>query len=366
MAQLGDLGRARALLRSAARGFGPREGVARARCVVAEAEIALASRDLHWPGKALASAWTTLEANGDAVNAAHARNVEVRRLVLIGRLEKAERALAQLDPTLLPPALRATHELAVAGLATRRLQTAAAQDAVARATRAAAAAQIPALIAEVEVAARLLASPAARLRTQGQDQLLRLDEVETLLASGALVIDACRNAVHLSGKSISLARRPVLFTLLRLLGEAWPADQRRATLVARAFRARRADESHRARLRVEMGRLRRLLKDFAAIHATEGGFALAPHRARAVMVLDRPVEEEHPEVLALLADGESWSSSALALALGQSQRSVQRALDALAEGARVQSFGQARARRWMMPPLAGITTTLLLPAPIAD
>ena len=111
MAQLGDLVRAKALLRSAARAFGPKEAVARARCLVAEAEIALASRDLTWPAKALDAARATLEAHGDGVNAAHARYLEIRRLLLIGRLEEAERRLAELDPAPLPPTLRAAHAL---------------------------------------------------------------------------------------------------------------------------------------------------------------------------------------------------------------------------------------------------------------
>ena len=366
MAQLGDLARARTLLRSAARGFGAREALARARCVLAEAEIALVARDLHWPQKALAGAWAVLDAHGDTVNAAHARNLEMRRLLLIGRLDEAERALDTLDPASLPAALRTTHELVVAGLATRRLNTSAAKSALVRAEQAAREAGIPALMAEVESAARVLHAPAARLITRGQERSMRLEEVEALLSSPALVVDACRHGVHLAGATVSLARRPVLFTLARLLAEAWPEDVPRNTLVARAFRARHADESHRARLRVEMGRLRRMLREIADVNATERGFALLPRRGREVVVLARPVEEEHASVLALLADGESWSSSALALALQTSQRSVQRALDGLASAGKVQSFGRARSRRWMTPPLAGITTTLLLPAPLGE
>jgi hypothetical protein len=156
----------------------------------------------------------------------------------------------------------------------------------------------------------------------------------------------------------------VLFALARALGEAWPGDVPRDTLVARAFGAKRADESHRARLRVEVGRLRRLLRTLADVSATQRGFRLAPRRARRVVVLARPVDGEHAAVTALLADGESWSSSALALALGTSQRTVQRALDALAAAGRVQSFGRGRARRWLTPPVPGFTTTLLLPAPL--
>ena len=364
MAQLGDLDRARVLVRRAARAFGPKEAVARARCVVAEAEIAFVSRDLGWPAKALDAARATLEAHGDQVNAAHARHLAVRRLLLIGRLDEAERILSALDPAALPPASKAVHELIIAGIAMRRLQTKTARAALARAEAAARDARIPALKAEVENAARMLDAPAARLISNGRQRPLLLDEVEALQASKALVVDACRHVVRDGGATISLATRPVLFAIARALAEAWPADASRDTLVARAFRAKAADESHRARLRVEVGRLRAMLRTLASVSATERGFALAPRRAREVIVLARPVEEKHAAVLAFLADGEAWSSSALALALGGSQRSVQRALDALALAGKVQSFGRGRARRWMTPPMPGLTTALLLPAPL--
>jgi len=364
MARLGDLVRAKALLRSAARAFGPREAVARARCVVAEAEIALVSRDLGWPAKALDAARATLEAHGDRVNAAHARYLEVRRLLLIGRLDEAERTLAGLDPTPLPPASRAAHELVVAGIAMRRLRTKTARAALARAGHAAHHAGIAALTAEVERASLVLNTPAARLIARGEERPLLLEEVEALLASKALVVDACRHVVRDARTLVSLARRPVLFALARALGEAWPQDVSRGTLVALAFRGKLADESHRARLRVEIGRLRAALRTLAGVSATSQGFVLVPRGAREVVVLARPVEEEHTAVLAFLADGESWSSSALALALGASQRTVQRALDALATADKVQSFGRGRARRWMTPLVAGFTTTLLLPAPL--
>jgi hypothetical protein len=364
MAQLGDLVRAKALLRSAARAFSPREAVARARCVVAEAEIALASRDLSWPVKSLEAARVTLEAHGDRFNAAHARYLQVRRLLLISRLEEAGQTLAQLDPTNLPPALQAVHELVAAGIALRRLQTKVASDALARARLAASQADIPALTAEVESASLVLITPAARLIASGAERTLLLKDVEALQSSQALVVDACRYVVRAGDKAVSLASRPVLFELARALGEAWPADVPRDVLLARAFGAKLADESHRARLRVEIGRLRRMLRTLATVSASKGGFVLTPCRAREVVVLARPVEHEHGAVLAFLMDGESWSSSALALALGTSQRTVQRALDSLAAAGRVQAFGRARARRWMTPPVPGFTTTLLLPAPL--
>ncbi len=364
MAQLGDLVRAKSLLRRAAKAFGSKEAVARARCVVAEAEIALASRDLGWPARALETARTTLEEHGDRANAAHARYLEIRRLLLIGRLDQAERTLAKLEPALLPPPLQAAHQLVIAGIAMRRLRTKTAREALTRAEQAARQAGIPALMAEVENASAILNAPAARLMARGEERLLLLEEVEALFESKAFVVDACRYDVREGSTVISLARRPVLFTLARALGEAWPEDVPRDILIAQAFRAKHADESHRARLRVELGRLRTLLQPFGDVSATQRGFALVPHHARKVVVLARPVEEKYAAVFALLADGESWSTSALAVALGASQRTVQRALESLAAAGKVQSVGRARARRWMTPPMPGFTTTLLLPAPL--
>lgn len=364
MAQLGEFVRAKALVRRAARAFSPNEALARARCVVAEAEIALASRELGWPEKALDAARATLEAHGDSVNAAHARYLAIRRLLLIGRVDEAAHTLAALDAATHPPALRAAHELIVAGIALRRIETKPARAALARAERAARDAGIPALAAEVERAFRVLDTPAARLVARGQTRALRLDEVEAWRASASLVVDACRRVVHDARATVPLARRPVLFALARALGEAWPGDAPREALVARAFRVKHADESHRARLRVEIGRLRALLGELADIRATQRGFVLIPRRAPDVAVLARPHEDAHAAVLALLADGESWSSSALALALGASQRTVQRSLDALAAAGNAQSFGCGRARRWTTPPVPGFATTLLLPAPL--
>ncbi|GLQ98893.1 helix-turn-helix domain-containing protein [Dyella mobilis] len=366
MAQLGDLVRARTLLRSAARAFGAKESLARARCVVAEAEVALVSRDLGWSAKSLDAARTTLEQHGDRVNAAHARYLEARRLLLIGHLDEAEMTLSELNPAAQPPALQASHELVLAGIAMRRLRIKTARAALERATKAALAARIPALAAEVESATQVLLAPAARLLDRGQRREVSLEDVEALQASGKLIVDACRYLVRDAQNTAELVTRPVLFALVRALGEAWPADVPRDELITRAFGTTFIDESHRARLRVEIGRLRRILHSLADIVATKRGFTLAPHCAREVVVLTRPMEDQHAGVLAFLADGEAWASSALALALGTSQRSVQRALDALAEAGKVQSFGHGRSRRWMTPPVPGFATTLLLPAPLPD
>ena len=362
MAQLGEHPRARELLRRAARGFGAHEELARARCVVAEAEVALAMRDLRGSPRTLAAASATLEARADRANALQARLIAVRRLLLLGRLDEAASALARLDARGLPPSLLAVAELAAAEVALRSLRTAPAQAALARAHEAAERARVPALLAEVAEARAALDRPAARRVQAGHEQPLRLDEVEALLASGALVVDACRRGLRAGATWRPLARRPVLFALARALAEAWPGDVDRDALIARAFRTRRPDETHRARLRVEIGRLRALAAPLARIEASARGFALTPRGERAVVVLVPPIDGDQASLLALLADGAAWSTSALALALGASQRTVQRALVELEAAGRVRSIGRARAQRWLSPPLAGFTTILLLPA----
>ncbi len=362
MAQLGDLARARELLRRAARAFGPKEPIARARCIVAESEIALVCRDLGRPLRGLDAARATLSAHGDRTNAAHAAYLDARRLLLIGELDAAERTLDAIDADALPPASRAGRELVAAGIAMRRIRAEPARDALDRAGRAAQEAAIPALIAEVDRATTAFDRPAARAISRQGERLIGLDEVEALLASDAVIVDACRNAVRAGGIAITLAGRPVLLALVRALAEAWPGDVARETLLARAFRARHADQSHRARLRVEIARLRAAIKPLGALIATKRGFRLAPHKAGAVVVLAPPVEGDHAEVLALLADGEAWSSSALALALGTSARTVQRSLEALAADGKVEPLGRGRSRRWVAPNVPGFPTSLLLPS----
>lgn len=362
MAQLGEHTRARELLRRAARGFGVHEALARARCVVAEAEVALAMRDLRGSPRTLAAAAATLEARADHANALLARLIAVRRLLLLGRLDEAASTLARLDSRGMPPALLAVAELAAAEVALRSLRTAPARGALARAHAAAERAGVPALLAEVAEASAALERPAARRVIAGDEQLLRLDEVEALLDSGALVIDACRRGLRAGAVWRPLARRPLLFALARALAEAWPGDVERDALIARAFRTRRPDESHRARLRVEIGRLRALAAPLARIEASARGFALTPRSEHAVVVLEPPIDGDQAALMALLADGAAWSTSALALALGASQRTVQRVLVELERVGSVRSHGRARARRWLSPPLAGFTTILLLPA----
>ena len=362
MAQLGEYGEARELLRRASRGFGPREALARARCVVAEAEVALAMRDLGGSPRTLAAAAATLEARADRANARQARLIAARRLLLLGRLEQAAAALDRADAHDAPPALAAVAELIAAELALRSLRTAPALAALDRARVAADRASVPALIAEVAGARAALDRPAARRLVGGGEETLRLEQVAELLASSALVVDACRHTLRAGATRVSLARRPVLFALALALAEASPGDVGRESLIARAFGTRHANASHRARLRVEIGRFRTLVKGLARVDATARGFRLEARGARKVAVLTPPIDGDQASLVALLADGAAWSTSALALALGASQRTVQRALAELESAGRVRAVGRARARRWLSPPIAGFTTALLLPA----
>jgi hypothetical protein len=365
MAQLGEHPRARELLRRAARGFGAHEDLARARCVVAEAEVALAMRDFAGSPRALLAAAATLEAHADRGNALQAKLIAARRLLLLGRLHEAEAALSHIDARGLLPALGAVAELTAAELAMRSLRVDAAGSALERAREAAGRAGVAALQAEVEETFAALDRPAARQRTADGERLLRLADVAAHLASDALVVDACRRGLGVGTAWRPLARRPVLFALARALAQAWPGDADRDALIAEAFRMRDPDETHRARLRVEIGRLRALVQPLARIEATARGFALRPQEGRSVVVLAPPIDGEQASLLALLADGAAWSTSALALALGASQRTVQRALAELEAEGRVRSIGRARAQRWLAPPLAGFTTILLLPAALA-
>lgn len=362
MARLGELPRARDLLRRAARGFGPHEALARARCVVAEAEVALALRELSGAPQPLEAAAAALAARGDRANACLAHLIAARRWLLLGRLQPAAAALAQADADHGPAPLAAMAALAGAELALRSLRLDAAEALLMRAQVAAERSRLPELQTEVAEAQQALQRPAARRRGTGGEQPLSLHEVAALRASGALVLDGCRHALGAGDDWLALARRPVLFALAQALAVAWPGDVTREALIAQVFRTRDPDETHRARLRVEIGRLRRLAAPLCAIEATTRGFALRPAAGREVVCIAPPLEGEQAALQALLADGAAWSTSALALALGESQRNVQRALAELQDAGRVRSVGRARAQRWLAPPLAGFTTILLLPA----
>ncbi|MEY4582738.1 MAG: hypothetical protein RL701_7441 [Pseudomonadota bacterium] len=367
MAQLGELTRARQLLRRAARAFGAREGLARARCAIAEAEIALAARDLSPPKtrRTIDAARRVLTQHGDSANAAHAQLIMVRHELLLGRVSAAAVLLAERDWSSAPPMIAAIAQLALADIALRQAHARTARQALERASAAAQRARIPMLAAEVAHAQQALSSPAARLIVRGQEHVLTLDAVEDLLSSESVVVDACRRVVRVRERVVAFAKRPVLFALARMLAEAWPSDATRAGLIERAFGARRANDSHRARLRVELGRLRRELRGIATILATARGFELHARADQTIAVLAPPIEEVDTTLLALLADGTPWSTSALALAHGSSQRTVQRLLSALETSGRVRSLGRARAQRWLAAPLTGFTTTLLLPSSLS-
>lgn len=361
MAQLGDLKRARELLRLAARAFGPRQALERARCLAAEAEVALAARDLTAAARALDEARRLFVTHGDHENATHAGLLRLRRLLLMGRIDEAAAVIAML-PRLRVPRLAAGAALIAFEVALRRGQARVARAALMKAQAEAARSGIGALIAEVERAAEALVLPVACLVAGGEMTPLTLAKVEALRASPHLIVDGCRRAARQGGQVVSFSRRPVLFALLRRLAEVWPAEAARDDLIERAFGARRSNASHRARLRVELGRLRQQLRPFADIQATAGGFTMRPRRPRTqVRMLAPPIESPDASVLALLADGETWSTSALALALDASQRTVQRALGALEQAGQVRALGAGRSRRWLAAPVTGIATTLLLP-----
>jgi hypothetical protein len=362
MAQLGELSHARSLLRRAATAFGAAEPAARARCMIAQAEIALALRDVRaLPG--LEAAADLLERRGDAENALFARLVQARRLALLGEVAAAELALSKLSLTHAQPRLEALAALIGADLALKRIDGRSAERWLARAERSARRARIGALSAEVERLGAQLAAPVARLRRGHQTRSLHLRELKAVLRSDELLVDACRREVRLGKRVVKLVRRPVLLELLVALAETAPAEAPRDALIARVFGAHRVNDSHRARLRVEIGRLRKLLLGMARLAATPSGFVLAPEAARPVALLLPPADGEASALLALLRDGDAWATSALASAVGKSQRAVQRALAEFEEQGKVRTSGAGRARRWVATPVAGLATTLLLVAP---
>lgn len=362
MAQLGELARARTLLRRAAAAFLPSESLERARTVVAQAEVALALRDLSGAARDLTHAVSILTQHGDTVNAAFARIVDARRLALLGEVDEAARVLAQVQEVPLPPRFVSRACLVAAELAMKRLDSEGARTALMRARAAARASRHPALEAEVAHAERELAAPVARLITRGVETDLSLAQLPALLAAPHLLVDGCRREVRLGARVVSLVSRPLLLQLLVELATHAPADVARDTLITRLFSARKVNDSHRVRLRVEIGRLRKLLAGMAELRATRSGYTLAPGGAGVALLLP-PQTGEASALLALLRDGDAWATSALASALGKSQRAVQRALAELEQAGKVRGSGKGRARRWVATPTGGLATPLLLAAP---
>jgi hypothetical protein len=361
-AQLGELKQAQALLSRAARAFAA-NSLERARCVLAEAEIRLAARELERAGRGLAAAIATFRAKNEPGNAVHGQLLAARRLVLLGQLVEAESIMAEVDVKTAHPMLAARAALVSYELALRRGDAALAKRALQRGWAAAQRARIPALLAEIERAGHELEKPVARLLEAGEDRPLLLAEVAQVFARRALVVDACRRSIRRGDRSVAFSQRPVLFALLRTLAQAFPGDASRELLIREAFGGVRVDPSHRVRLRVELARLRKTLSGFAAIQATPSGFVLKPRAQEPVVVLAPPVEGAGGAVLALLADGESWSTSSLAHSLGTSQRAVQRSLSSLERAGQARALGRGRARRWLLATPGPFATTLLLPAP---
>jgi hypothetical protein len=362
MAQLGELTKARQLLRRAMKAFEGRDAQAWARSVVAEAEVALALRELGRGQRDLLRAAQLLERRGDSANALFARLVAVRSHVLLGELERAERGLRALPLADAPARLAAVASLVAADLAIKRGEGARARQALELAGEHAREAAISPLRSEVARAFAKLAAPAARLVQAGSARALSLEALEPWLTSDVFVVDACRRHARLGSKVVSLVSRPVLLALLAALAAGAPGEATRSALLERAFGVRRVNESHRVRLRVELSRLRRLLANMAEIVATPAGFRLQARGGAETLLVLPPAADDASELLALLGGGEPWSTSALAAALGKSQRSVQRALAALYEEERVTSTGKGRAQRWVLTPQTTFTTTLLLVA----
>jgi hypothetical protein len=359
MAQLGEDRNAQKLLGRAERAFARTDPQMRARIVAARGEVALGSRDLALAGRLLEAAEAALGA--DRINRTFVRILRVRRLLLLGRVEEA-RTCAAMDLRSAPPRLRVFAELLRADIAARRLRVLEAEAAIARARKAARSARLPQLTAQVERLAADFGAPVARVIRDRTFALATLADVVSLARSKGLVVDGCRRELRLDGVTISLATRPVLFALAEVLGEAAPTAASRALLIERAFGARRTTDSLRARLRVEIGRLRRTLARIAmTIEPSADGFRLnGDCEAMRVVVILPPADGEASLLLALLRDGEAWSSSSLASASGLGQRAVQRALAELKDAGKVDAHGAGRNRRWVARPPEGFATTLLL------
>ncbi|MFT3923314.1 MAG: helix-turn-helix domain-containing protein [Myxococcales bacterium] len=360
LAQLGEYREARELFKRAAKGFSQNHAIARARCVVALAEVALAMRELSVADAGLGRAIEVLERHGDAANARYAQLLHARYALALGHVGLAQERLAAIEVPSTAHVLRALTELTQTEVAVRRMQPAVARKALAAAGQAALRAQVPTLIAEVRTAKLTLERPVARLVDAGNSEPLALDQVAELLQGPQLVIDACRRCVRRGDLRVSYATRPVLFALVRQLAEASPREVSREALIRAAFGIQRPNDSLRARLRVAVGRVRKQLAEVASLEATPSGFALLP-RQSSLCVLLPPSDDATSSLLALVSDGEAWSTSALALALGASQRSVQRALGALRESGKVESVGHGKNRRWLAQPIHPFATHMLLP-----
>lgn len=361
MAQLGALETATALLRRAERGFGLGEELNRARCTLARLEVAIAQRDFGFRERDFMEAHATFVRHGDESNGHLAQLLTARHQLLIGKITRAERSLDPLDFDALPSALAGLGRLLQARVAIRRIAARKAERLVALAAQHAAQSGISALEREIEQTRRVLKAPAGRVLSETGGQSLLLSDVERLLELPGLLVDACRRQLTFQRQTIGLSKRPVLFALIERLASEPRLEASREQLVRYAFESKACNESHRARLRVEIGRLRALLRGVAGITATRAGYQLLPHRSAAVRLLLPPLTGPHADVLALLSDGQAWSTASIALALGKSQRSVQRACRALRSEAALVALGRGPYQRWLSASLQPIAPALLLP-----
>jgi tetratricopeptide (TPR) repeat protein len=358
LAQLGEFQSSRRLLDRASKGFGSREPLQRARCLLASAEVLLALRDTKAALRRLETALDAFQVSRDRDNTVFTRLQLARLFLLTGKLDECERALKRADVTRAAPSRRALHAMLRADLALRRSRIGEARIAFREAYRAARSARILPLLAEIERAQQALDSPVATLSTNSQERTLTRAELCTRSDRNELLIDAARKRIQSGDAAVELRSRPVLFALLLTLAERFPAGAARGELITNAFGMKRGSDSLRARLRVELARLRRLLRPFASIEATDLGFRL---RTEARVAVVKPLKSGPDDaVLALLVDGEAWPTSALATALGTSQRSVQRSLNALSARGAVRAFGRGRMQRWRLALASDSATSLLL------
>jgi hypothetical protein len=342
-AQLGDLDLARTSLE---RGLAQAEDASTvARIRAALVEVALGTGDPALAARGARTGADELDRLGDDRNAAMQRLVLARAEILLGHLDEARRAIDGVLRGALPPDVRAVAWLARAELGVRTVAASDARAALSRARRALARAPHPLLEREIAACDDELTRPVARLQRSGALREADLFEVERASGGALLLVDACRRLAVSAGITVSLARRPVPFALLLVLARAFPASVPRDELALRAFDVRRVNASHRARLRVEMGRLRKLLHGLgAAPVATADGYALTS--ARDVAVLLALSDDDAARVALLLGDGATWSAQRVAEHAGISKRTAQRALGALVARGVAVRFGRGRTVRY--------------------
>lgn len=356
-AQLGDLNLARASLERAVPLAD--DAVTRARARAALVDVALGTGNPGSAARAARASIDELSALGDARNAAMQRLVLARAEVLLGRLGDAQRTVEQVLSSEVTPDLHAVASLAQAEIALRALAATRARQALVQARRCLEESPHPLLERALDGLERELTLPVARTLRAGVLRGADVSVIEELSRGEVLLVDACRRLVVEGRVAIPLARRPVLFAVLLVLARAWPEAVPRDELAARAFDVRRVNASHRARLRVEVGRLRKLLDGPAAEPtATAEGYVLSSKRE--VVVLLPPTDDEGVSIALLLGDGASWTAQGLAEHAGISRRTAQRALSALVDGGAAVRTGRGKDVRYARPGTPIASRMLLL------